>query len=221
MKDLLTYFAQDFSGARLTVSQASVELGGKALFASVSFMVESGELLWVSGDNGSGKTTLLRVCAGLLRPDAGAASWRRAHRVSSSEDCLIYQSDKGYAKAGLTLKEDYKFWSSIYGAAADMDVLEALGLSGALSTQTQYLSAGQRRRLSLAKLTIQDKPIWVMDEPMTGLDAAGRGFVQAMIAAHLTRGGLAIIASHNPIKIGGDHTVRRLTLEPQIMEAGA
>lgn len=196
-----------------------MQRGDRLLFDDVNLLLENGDLLWIVGENGVGKTTLLKIAAGLLRPDNGEASWRAAHHPASADQAIAFLSHKGHAKAGLTLAEDFTFWAELStGRDVDTHALWSVGLGEALNTPTQNLSAGQRRRLSLAKLLISDRSVWIMDEPMAGLDAAGRKLVAESVAGHIARGGAAMIASHNPAEITAPN-IRRLTLAAQLEDA--
>jgi len=186
--------------------------GDKTLFENVSLEVNTPELIWVVGPNGIGKTTLLRICAGLLRPDKGQMQWQKNGEPASAAQCVSFQPPQGFAKRGLTLAEDFEFWSRLSGRQENLDnVLQAVGLAAHKTTLTQNLSTGQRRRLGLARLLADQKPIWILDEPMAGLDADGRAQVAQIIKAHISRGGITLIASHNPVAID-DTAARRLSL---------
>ncbi|WP_409433729.1 heme ABC exporter ATP-binding protein CcmA [Litorimonas sp. RW-G-Af-16] len=215
MADFHTYFQAQFSGTQLRLTDVAVYFGDRPIVEGLSFVVGNGDLLWVAGENGVGKTTLLRLAAGLLRPDQGEVAWRHAMQTARAESCIDFQSHQGHAKTGLTLAEDFAFWGKIVtGQTVPTQALIDVGLSGALTTQTQHLSAGQQRRLALARLLINQRPIWIMDEPMAGLDAAGRTLVTNIVAAHMARGGIALIASHNPANIPAPK-VQRITLNSQ------
>ena len=186
--------------------------GETTLFEGLSAHVKSGDVLWIQGDNGIGKTTLLGALAGLLRPDDGNLSWLDDNKASRASSLVAYQPHKSFAKAQLSAKEDLLFWAKIYGTTALTDkALDYSGLSNRYSVSTQNLSAGQRRRLALAKLIISQKPIWIMDEPSAAMDSSGIALIDDIISQHINRGGSAIIASHDaPRKLSTQ--TRKLTL---------
>lgn len=172
----------------------------------------SGDVFWIQGDNGIGKTTLLEALAGLSRPDGGDVSWLYNEQVMTANRLVAYQPHKSFAKAALSAKEDLSFWARINSTSALIDVvLNYVGLSDRCDVPTQNLSAGQRRRLALAKLIISQKPIWIMDEPSAAMDASGVNLIDDIIHQHISRGGIAIIASHDSTRKLSAHT-RKLTL---------
>jgi len=205
-------FQQIDKPVRLEAVNLSMLRGENVLFEGLSARVNTGDVLWIQGDNGIGKTTLLEAFAGLSRPDAGDVSWIEDEQLSSANRIITYQPHKSFAKAALTTKEDLGFWAKIYGTAALTDtVLEVVGLSNRHNVPSQNLSAGQRRRLALAKLIISQKPIWIMDEPGAAMDIGGIKLIDNLISQHIERGGSAIIASHDsPRKLSTN--TRKLTL---------
>jgi len=214
MNDSLSYPIPhtDFAPLRLQASDLTAIRGEKTLFENVSLQITHPEVIWVVGPNGIGKTTLLRICAGLSRPDSGHVTWQINDTSVTASHCVSFQPPQGFAKRGLTLIEDFTFWSRLNGLKQSLDdILDMVDLSAHKLTLTQNLSTGQKRRLGLARLIADQKPIWILDEPMAGLDAAGREQVAHIIQSHIARGGITIIASHNPVEIEKT-PARRLTL---------
>jgi heme exporter protein B len=174
--------------------------GGLPIFRDVSFTVKPGEALVLTGPNGSGKTTLLRVIAGLLRPSQGSVSLEGAGPDAVLAEEAHYLAHLDPLKPSLTVAENLKFWIEFLGGAGAADeVLAAVRLDRLAQLPAGYLSAGQRRRLSLARLLAVPRPIWLLDEPTAALDAAGQVILADMMRQHLTSGGLIIAATHGPL----------------------
>lgn len=173
---------------KLTVSDLTVARGGVAILAGVSFTLSSGSALVLRGPNGSGKTTLLRTVAGLQPPMAG--------RISGAEDRIAYAAHADGLKAALSVTENLAFWSSVFGGPSIDVALEAFDLRGLASRRAGHLSAGQKRRLGLARLMVTGRPVWVLDEPTVSLDAASVAMFATAVRSHLADGGMALIATH-------------------------
>ena len=198
--------------AHIKIDNLSMSRGGTALFSGISVSIDTGQILWIHGGNGIGKTTLLDGLCGLRKPDTGEVVWQHNGVPCLASDIIAYQPHSSFAKAEMSAAEDLTFWGKIYGG---MDLITAtldyVGLVQKTSVPCGRLSAGQRRRLALAKLIISQKPIWVMDEPTAAIDASGSEMFDALIRAHISRGGTAIIASHAQAQSLGPST-RKLTL---------
>lgn len=173
-------------------------------FASeISARVQGGEALLLQGPNGSGKSTLLRVLAGLLPAAEGTVRWdgadvardREAHRAR-----LCYLGHQDALKASLTARENLQFRARFNGGDAET-ALRAFGLTRLADRPARMLSAGQKRRLALSRLALSDARLWLLDEPVTALDAEARQAFGALLARHLAADGLAIIATHEPLEI--------------------
>lgn len=176
----------------LIAQNLSVDRGGRQVLAGLSFSVAPGTALIVRGPNGSGKTTLLRALAGLLEIAAGD--------VSDLEGQVAYQAHRDAVKPQLSVADNLAFWVAFAGGSS-AGALKKVGLSKLADLPVQFLSAGQRRRLALARLVALNKPVWLMDEPSAALDAQGRAMVAAVVQAHLAAGGIALIASHDDLAL--------------------
>jgi heme exporter protein A len=187
----------------LSLQNIALERGERRIASGINARVAAGEALLLQGPNGSGKSTLLRVLAGLLPPAEGAIKWdgaevtrdREAHRAR-----LCYLGHQDALKASLTARENLRFWASFNGGDADA-ALRAFGLAALAERPARMLSAGQKRRLALCRVALSAAPLWLLDEPVTALDAEAREAFAALLRRHLAAGGLAIIATHEPLAI--------------------
>lgn len=198
--------------AHIEVSNLAMSRGGMPLFAGISIEISNGDILWIQGDNGIGKTTLLGALAGLHMVDSGKINWTLNDAPCQAGQIAAYQPHRSYAKPSLTTREDLNFWASLYGASAMVTAtLEKVGLTAKADVPTGKLSAGQKRRLALAKLITAQKPIWIMDEPAAAMDQDGVKLIDALVQEHVSKGGAAIIASHSAARALSKKT-RTLTL---------
>jgi len=172
----------------LTVSDLAVARGGVAVLTGIGFSLRAGEALVLRGPNGIGKTTLLRSLAG-LQP-------RLSGQVSLPADDMAYAGHADALKSVLTVAENLRFWAQIYGAPAIAPALGAMELTGLADRPAQNLSAGQKRRLGLARLMLTGRSLWLLDEPTVSLDTASAGLFADMLRGHLGGGGMALLASH-------------------------
>jgi heme exporter protein A len=179
--------------------------GVRPVFRDVRFRLACGEALVVEGPNGSGKTSLLRLIGGLLVPATGTISFSGAGPpIAEREERGQFVGWLGHhdgAKPQLTPREMLGFFAQLYGATAKEipPLLELVGLSRAADLPCQYLSAGQKRRLALARLKLCGRPLWLLDEPLGSLDADGKALLLELVRDHLARSGLAVIATHDPL----------------------
>lgn len=178
----------------------------KIIFSDVSFRLESGGLLLVEGVNGAGKSSLLRLLCGLATPSSGDIHW-------SAQD-MHYVSHSNGIKLGLTVLENVRLFATLLQqpSLAVEPVLTQLQLHNDQYTLAKYLSAGQKRRLALAKLFLFPKLLWILDEPLTALDAHSQTIFLSALAAHLKKGGIAIVSSHHVFTLP-DINVQRLILQ--------
>jgi len=188
----------------LDVRDLALWRGATCLFTGLSFGVRPGSALLLRGANGTGKTSLLRVLAGLTRPESGTIAWQAEVRPDAMRTLAAYSGHSSALNADLTIAQNLVFHARLTGWPGNIaSLLEAVGLGACADLEVRYLSAGQRRRGGLARLLMSDRPLWLLDEPFTNLDAAGRQLVEERIGAHLASGRLAVIAAHDDMALGG------------------
>jgi heme exporter protein A len=194
---------------RLTGANVAIERGGRRLFSGLAFAVEAGEALIVTGPNGAGKSSLLRAIAGLIPLTAGTIALDGGDEDETIGQQAHYVGHADALKGALTARENLEFWASMLlmgeeaptpgreagsmGAAA---ALGRFGMAHAAEFPVNVLSAGQRRRVALARVLGADRPLWLLDEPTSALDAAAQARLAEIMRAHLTAGGLIVAATH-------------------------
>ncbi|HEX4634632.1 MAG TPA: heme ABC exporter ATP-binding protein CcmA [Rhizomicrobium sp.] len=192
----------------LTAENLVCVRGDKRVFEGVSFRVTAGQALAVEGANGAGKTSLLRVIAGFLAPAAGRLVVTLAQGESDDSEergkAIGWLGHQDGLKPQLTVIEQLRFYAQLYGKPADEALLEQVGLTRQRDLPCRYLSAGQRRRLALARLLAGARPLWLLDEPFAALDTAGQGLVGQLMAQHCGAGGIIIAATHDPLGLGNE-----------------
>jgi len=195
---------------RLSASDLACRRGGREVFAGVGFSVAAGEALVISGRNGSGKSSLLRMVVGLLRVAAGRIALQGGDPQLTVGEQAHYLGHQDALKPSLSVGENLRFWGGfLAGAALDVAApLAAVGLDTLADLPAAYLSAGQRRRLSLARLIAVKRPIWLLDEPASSLDAAGQSRLSELMRRHLAEGGLILAAAHGAIGLDGASELR-------------
>jgi heme exporter protein A len=175
--------------------------GGREVFAGLDFGLSGGEALLITGRNGAGKSSLLRLIAGLLRPSAGGLSLSGGDADATLAEQAHYVGHQDAIKPALSVDENLLFWAEFLGAG-QIDVtaaLAAVDLDRLADLPAAYLSAGQRRRLSIARLAAAPRPIWLLDEPTSALDAPSQARLAGLMREHLAGGGMIVAAAHGPI----------------------
>ena len=190
---------------RLSGSDLVCIRGGREVFAGLSFSVSGGEALMVTGPNGSGKSSLLRTIAGLLRAASGRLALEGGDEDRSLAEQAHYLGHQDALKPSLTVFENLAFWAAYLGPTGTRleAALTATGLESLGGLPAGYLSAGQRRRLSLARLLAVRRPIWLLDEPNAALDAAAQQSLTGIMRDHLAGGGLIVAAAHGSLGMEG------------------
>ena len=190
---------------RLRVESLSAKRGEDLIFHNISFVLAAGEALIVTGPNGSGKSTLLRVLAGLLAPESGTVRLDDTSAdIGHPRELCHYLGHRNAMKHELTVEENLSFWKSfmddsVGGSGIGIEeAAEALGLGGISHLPFGYLSAGQQRRMAMAKLLVAYRPVWILDEPTAALDAAADRLFVGLVERHLGAGGVVVAATHQP-----------------------
>ncbi|WP_340587230.1 heme ABC exporter ATP-binding protein CcmA [Erythrobacter alti] len=183
---------------RLVATELACRRGDRVLFSGLSLALEAGEALHVTGPNGTGKSSLIRILARLLRPYAGQVEHQGSLALVDERLALDEHLPLGRALA---------FWQNLDGCRSPGAALHMLQLEDLLEVPVRFLSTGQRKRAALARLLNGGRRIWLLDEPLNGLDSQARGAVEALLALHCGGGGIALVASHQPIALPGKQSL--------------
>jgi len=182
----------------LKIADVTCAREGRTLFSRLNFEVAAGDCVELTGPNGSGKSTLLRCVTGLF------ADYEGAIEAAPS----LYLGHKPGVSALLTPREQLRWYASLTAAVRDpLAVLEQVGLVGYEDVRCQHMSAGQQRRVALARLILCDKPLWLLDEPFTALDDSGQDLVRSLLTSHLASGGGAVCATHHTLGLAGTRSL--------------
>ncbi len=201
----------------LSARQLSCIRQDRVLFEQLDLQLHAGEVLQIAGKNGAGKSSLLRILAGLADPEDGEICYQQqplSHSADDYADNLCFIGHLAGVQPQLTALENLAFWRACFALAPadDWTLLAQLGLAGLEDIPCQQLSAGQQRRVSLARLWLTPAQIWILDEPFTALDQSAIAALTKRMAAHCDTGGAVLLTSHQPVEVPG-HVVRQLTLE--------
>ena len=202
---------------RLKVTALACRRGQKAIFSGISFALSGGEALLLLGPNGAGKSSLLRIMAGLLRPVAGQILLEGGDHDGTIAEQAHYLGHQDALKPSLSVVENLRFWTQFLGAGpglAPHEALATVGLIELADLPAGYLSAGQRRRLSLARLICARRPVWLLDEPSSALDTNGQQRLLRVMHAHLDAGGIILAATHAPLGLGQAQVLRLGAADP-------
>ena len=195
---------------RLSGSDLACQRGGREVFAGVNFSVASGEALTIVGRNGAGKSSLLRMVVGLVRIAGGRIALDGGDPELNVAEQAHYLGHQDALKPSLSVAENLRFWSGFLGAGvADIaEPLAAVGLDTLADLPAAYLSAGQRRRLSIARILAVKRPIWLLDEPTSALDAAAQERLAEFMRVHIAGGGLILAATHSALGLNNARELR-------------
>jgi heme exporter protein A len=206
---------------RLCAVDLACHRGGRDVFSGLGFAVASGEALTITGRNGAGKSSLLRTIIGLARIAHGRIELEGGDPELTVAEQAHYLGHQDALKPSLSVRENLSFWASFLGAGhADIHpALDAVGLHELADLPAAYLSAGQRRRLSIARLLTVKRPLWLLDEPTSTLDSSAQERLTGLMRAHLGDGGLILAATHSPLDLAGAKALQLDSVAPATAEA--
>lgn len=200
---------------KLTIENLSFERNNQLLFSQLNFAVKTGELLQIKGANGSGKSTLLRILAGFIEPQSGTVRWQDRCIFAERDlyqNQLHYLGHQNGIKPYLTVYENLRLHCALtdnhFNSSKFQEVIKRMGLRNLIDTQIIHLSAGQARRVALARLLLTSAAIWILDEPVTALDSEGQDCFITLLNQHLSDAGIAIISTHQNLQTKSDLTIQ-------------
>jgi heme exporter protein A len=189
---------------RLIANALSCERNGRVVFSDLTFQVKPGQCVELRGANGAGKSSLLRMIAGLIPNAAGDLQFEGPDDTATQ---LHFVAHQDAMKTALTVAENLSFWAGVLGGGPINAALAAFRLEALRNDPVQLLSAGQRRRLALSRLFLVARPLWLLDEPMTALDAVSQDELRGHLKTHLASGGMAMVATHGDLGLVPDHII--------------
>jgi heme exporter protein A len=192
---------------QITAENLSCERGGRTVFSNQNFKLGSGEFLQLTGPNGSGKSSLLRLLANLAEPSLGKINLEGGSTDLTLGQQAHYIAHSDASKSALTVTENLVFWRDFLGSGDLMRALQAVNLAALADYPAALLSAGQKRRLALARLALVPRAIWLLDEPSVGLDESAQKLLAALMNGHLREGGLIVAATHVSLGLKPDSSL--------------
>ncbi len=195
---------------QLSADNLTCVRGGRTVFAGLGFALTGGEALVVTGRNGAGKSSLLRMLAGLVRIAGGRIALEGGEAEATLTEQAHYLGHHDALKPSLSVRENLDFWTAFLGGTGQNaeSALDAVGLAPLAGLPAGYLSAGQRRRLSIARLVAVKRPVWLLDEPTSALDTPSQARLAALMRGHLAGGGMIVTAAHGPIGLDAPRELR-------------
>lgn len=188
---------------RLKAERLAASRGDRRVFRGLDFEIAAGEALILTGPNGSGKSTLLRILAGFGDASAGAIHLSGGPPEKPLGECCHYVAHADALKTAFTAIENLTFWARYFGGGDPAKALDAIGISHLADIPAGLMSAGQKRRLGLARLKLAPRPVWLLDEPSVSLDSASQAQLENLLRGHVEGGGILVAATHLPLGIGG------------------
>ncbi|MDP4822354.1 MAG: heme ABC exporter ATP-binding protein CcmA [Aestuariivirgaceae bacterium] len=193
---------------RLCAQNLTLERGGRRLFENVCFELHKGTLTRLTGPNGAGKTSLLRVIAGLGELTQGTISLEGSDAELGIGAQAHFVAHQEAVKPALTARENLEFWQGFLGGGSVEAALDAFALGPLADLPAAWASAGQKRRMALARLALAFRPLWLLDEPTVGLDTASEACLTRLMQAHLQKGGIILAATHVPLQVEATQEIR-------------